>query len=469
MNNNKSLTVEEIFNLAVQSHQEGKTDIAQDLYNQVLKINPSHSQVLNNLAIIFTNLKEYQKAIDCYEKAIKINPNYADVHNNLGVVFKGLRNDQKAKECYEKAIELNPNFVNAHYNLGLVFKELREHQKAKKSFKKVIELNPNHVDANNNLGSIFTDFKEYQKAKKCFEKAIEINPDYSSAHNNLGAVFQKSGEDKKAKECFEKAIEINPDYSSAHNNLGAVFQKSGEDKKAKECYEKAIKINPGYALAHDNLKTMLNRQILLSKIEKAKKSQNRNIISFKKKIHKKLFGSDLKLNSNPFISHRKVEEELINIIYQLNYKYLNKTNNTFYGNGRHSSNFQLFENNYPILKKMEDELIIIMEQAVKSDIFIMDSFFNVLSNGGGSNWHCHTGGWDDVHNLNKQKYSLTYHIAIGDQKSNEPGILKFKDPEEEILPSKGMVMIFPASRSHSAVYNGKVDRVMIGVNFYSII
>jgi tetratricopeptide (TPR) repeat protein len=435
MNKNKDLKIEETFNLAVKNHQEGKLDIAQELYNQTLKINPGHSQALNNLAVIFTNLKEYQKAKDCYKKAIESDPNYADAHNNLGVVFKDLGENQKAKDCYIKAIELNPNYVNAYYNIGLVCKELGEHQKAKECFEKVIELNPNHVDANNNLGNIFTDFKEYQKAKKCFEKAIEINPDYSSAHNNLGAVFQKLG----------------------------------EDKKAKDCYEKAIKINPGYALAHDNLKTMLNRQILLSKIEKAKKSQNRNTISFKKKIHKKLFGSDLKLNSNPFISHRKVEEELINIIYQLNYKYLNKTNNTFYGNGRHSSNFRLFENNYSILKKMEDDLITIMEQAVKSDIFIMDSFFNVLSNGGGSNWHNHTGAWDDVHNLNKQKYSLTYHIAIGDQKSNEPGILKFKDPQEEILPSKGMVMIFTASRSHSAFYNGKVDRVMIGVNFYSLI
>ena len=32
MNNNKSLTIEETFDLAVKNHQEGKTDIAQDLY-----------------------------------------------------------------------------------------------------------------------------------------------------------------------------------------------------------------------------------------------------------------------------------------------------------------------------------------------------------------------------------------------------------------------------------------------------
>ena len=62
MNKNKSLTIEETFNLAVKNHQEGKTDIAQDLYNQVLKNNPNHSQAINNLGIIFKGLGDNQKA-----------------------------------------------------------------------------------------------------------------------------------------------------------------------------------------------------------------------------------------------------------------------------------------------------------------------------------------------------------------------------------------------------------------------
>ena len=110
-----------------------------------------------------------------------------------------------------------------------------------------------------------------------------------------------------------------------------------------------------------------------------------------------------------------------------------------------------------------------MRRAVKSDIFIEDSFFNILRDGGGSIWHSHTSNWDHSHSLQHQKYSLTYHVAIGDQQSTKPGVLRFKGPEEEILPSKGMVMIFPAERKHSAHYSGKVDRIMIGVNFYSLI
>jgi len=460
-------TTKNTFNLAIKNHQEGRLDVAQELYNQVLKINPDHSQALNNIAVIFTNLKNYQKAQECYKKAIEINPDYTDAHFNLGNLFKELGEHQKAKDCYEQVIKIDPNDAKAHNNLGVIFQELGNLQKAKDCYEKVIEIDPNYVNAHYNLGNIFQELGNLQDAQNYYQKVLEIDPNYANAHNNLGAIFKELGEIEKAKSYFEKAIEIDPNSANAHNNLGVIFKELGEDKKAKECYEKAIEINPNYASARDNLKILLDQQIFLSKIEKAKKSQNGNKISFIKKIRKKLFGSDLRLNSNPFISYRNVEEELINKIYQLNYKYLDKTNGTFYGNGRHSGDFQLFKNDYSILKKVEDELTIIMKQAVKSDIFIMESFFNILSNGGGSNWHSHTSTWDELHNLKKQKYSLTYHIAIGDQKSNEPGILKFKDPEEEVLPSKGMVMIFPADRKHAAAYNGSIDRVMIGVNFYS--
>ena len=38
------------------------------------------------------------------------------------------------------------------------------------------------------------------------------------------------------------------------------------------------------------------------------------------------------------------------------------------------------------------------------------------------------------------------------------------DPDENILPCEGMIIIIPAGRKHSAVYSGKTDRIMIGVN-----
>jgi len=433
---NENLTLNETFDLAVKNHLNNNLQDAQNYYQKVLALDPNHVSTLYNFGSIFEKLREYQKAKDYFEKVIKINPNYADAHYNLGNIFNNLGEYQKAKSCHEKVIELNPNYVNAH----------------------------------NNLGNIFRELGRKQKAKECFEKAIEINPNYVNAHNNLGNIFKGLGEKQKAKECFVKAIEINPNYAIAHNNLGNIFKDLGEYQKAKDCYEKAIKIDPNYADAHKNLGILLKQKRLLSKIEQAKKSEIKTSIGFFKKNHKNLYKSDLRLTSNPFISNRKVEAELIGQLYKINSKKLDDVDPGYlrYGNGK-SSDYELFENNFSTIKTVEKDLINIMKKTVKSDIFIMESFFNIFQTGSGIISHNHVVNFDVTHGLADQKFSLTYYLDIGDQSCDEPGVLKLQDPDREILPSEGMIVIFPASRNHSATYGGKKDRVMIGVNFYSLI
>jgi tetratricopeptide (TPR) repeat protein len=268
MSNDKNLTVDETFSLAVQNHQNNNLQDAQNYYQKVLKIDPSHVSTLYNLGFIFKALSEYQKAKSYFEKVIGINPTYANAHYNLGNIFKDSGQYQKAKSCYEKTIEIDPNLVDAHNNLGIIFKDLGEYQKAKECYEKAIEINPNYANAHNNLGVLFKELGEYQKALSFYEKAIKIDPNHVDAHNNLGVILQELGEYQKAKSCYEKVIEINPNYANAHNNLGVILQELGEYQKAIGCFKKTIEIDPNYTAAHNQLlKTLyfINNQSLLFK------------------------------------------------------------------------------------------------------------------------------------------------------------------------------------------------------------
>ena len=151
MSNEKDLTLKEAFDLAIKNHQEGKTDIAQDLYNQVLKIDPNYTPAHNNLGILFQQSREYQKAKDCFEKIIKTVPNFPNVHNNLGITYNKLGESQKAISSFEKAIEINPKNIFALNNLGILFYELKEYQKAKDVFEKVIQIDANNIASINGL------------------------------------------------------------------------------------------------------------------------------------------------------------------------------------------------------------------------------------------------------------------------------------------------------------------------------
>ena len=108
MSNEKVLTIEETFRLAVQKHQNNNLHDAQNYYQKILALDPNYVKAHNNLGIIFQDLGDFQKAKSCCEKAIEIDPNYIDAYNNLGFIFKDLGDFQKAKSCYEKAIEIDP-------------------------------------------------------------------------------------------------------------------------------------------------------------------------------------------------------------------------------------------------------------------------------------------------------------------------------------------------------------------------
>ena len=207
--------------LAIQSHKKDDFQIAENLYKKHLKSSPDDVEALNNLGIIFFQLKKHQEAISYYEKAIKINPNYAEAHNNLGVVFKILGEHKNAVSSYEKAIKINPNYAEAHNNLGSVYKELKEYYKAKDFYEKAIKINPNYVEGYNNLGVVFKILGDYKSAISSYEKAIKANPNYSVSLNNLGSVFYELGEYDKSKNYYKKSIEANPNNPDAYWNKQA--------------------------------------------------------------------------------------------------------------------------------------------------------------------------------------------------------------------------------------------------------
>mgnify|MGYP001181518806 CR=1 FL=1 len=265
MNTNKNSTINKIFNSAADKHQNNNLIEAQNLYMQVLQIDPYYVDANINLGVILQNTGNFEKAKIHYEKVIEVDPNNANIQANLGVIFKELGENQKAKICYLKAIEGNPNHPNAHNNLGVVFDELGEYQKAKNCFEKAIEITPNSASIYFNFGAVLQPLAENQKAIRCYEKAIEIDPTYVDAHNNLGIVFRELGEYQKAKSCYEKAIEIDPNYVHAHNNLGAVYKELGEHQKSISCYEKAIEINPDYVGVLSNISQVYSIKLNFNK------------------------------------------------------------------------------------------------------------------------------------------------------------------------------------------------------------
>jgi hypothetical protein len=75
---------------------------------------------------------------------------------------------------------------------------------------------------------------------------------------------------------------------------------------------------------------------------------------------------------------------------------------------------------------------------------------------------------DDGLKLREKKYTLIYYLSAGKQDKGNQCFLNLYQPDEKILPEDGMIVIVPASRKYSSHYNGSTDRIIFGLNFYTL-
>ena len=423
---------------------------------KAVQLVPQDAEAHNNLGVTLQELGRVEEAEESYRQAIAITPDYAEAHNNLGATLQGVGRLEEAEASYSPAIALKPDFAEAHSNLGNTLKELGRLEEAEASCRQAIALKPDFADAHSNLGSALLELGRLEEAEASLRQAIALKYDYAQAHSNLGSTLLELGRLEEAEVSLRQAIALKYDYAQAHSYLGIVLYINGDIDSGIESLEKAKNIDP-------NLEST---KILLT-ILQARKARGKTEVS-DNNINNPSYGADQ--FPLPFFANRVVEAELITNLYEMNSRKLDVTPDTRYGNGRCSPDYKMFEDDRSVIKTVASDLISIMKLAVKSDVFVADSFFNIYGAGCGITPHMHLMRLDTSKGLNlaKQKYSLVYYLAVGDQNCSEPGILKLYDPDEEILPSEGMIAIFPADRKHSAVYGGEKDRVMIGVNFYSL-
>ncbi len=105
------------------------------------------AEISKNIALIYVQQGQNDKAIEAINKAKSLNPNdYNLILSEANVRYK-IGDKAEYKKLIEKAITLQPNNTDLIYNLGVVSGENKEYASAEKYYKKVLEIDPKHTNA----------------------------------------------------------------------------------------------------------------------------------------------------------------------------------------------------------------------------------------------------------------------------------------------------------------------------------
>jgi predicted O-linked N-acetylglucosamine transferase (SPINDLY family) len=280
-------TVAEALALAVAHHQAGRLSQAEQIYRQILAVDPQQSDSLHYLGVLAMQSGQYEVAEQYIRRAIAICPGQSAYYANLALVCQATRQLDRAESCFRQAVQLAPGNAGAYSNLGMLLKErgkpeaavdcfqhalrldpdspgvlcqwgavlvdLGRAGEALPSFRRALAVEPGNVAAQLGLANALATLGKTEEAIAGYQQILQAHPEESTAWCQLGTLLQGQRRLTEAVACFRRTLELRPDYAEAHNNLGVVLQEQGNLDDAISCYQGAVKANPELLGAHYNL------------------------------------------------------------------------------------------------------------------------------------------------------------------------------------------------------------------------
>ena len=208
-------------------------------YKKAIQIQPDLISAIGNLAISYTQLKQYDKAIKLLLYLVKVDTeNVHTNYYNLAELYKQIGDTESAVECYIKSVETNPYPIYSYQYLGELFLKLQEWDSAIESFELALAnkltLENSYYGMLKSMKKSTTDEPEILEAvklfllnpvefekydNKIFEKMLLKDKEIAKTYNFLGEAYFMNNELKKAKINFEIALNIWPDFVKVKQNL----------------------------------------------------------------------------------------------------------------------------------------------------------------------------------------------------------------------------------------------------------
>ncbi len=141
-----------------------------------LLLDKNNAKTYAQLGTVYAMTNKNELALEMYNKSLQIDPNLSDAYNNRGAFYYFyLQEYDQALMDYSQAIMLNPNNDYALYNRGILYLFQEQYQKGIIDLTKSLELNPKQNKANFDRGICFYYINEYKKSIKDYNKAIKYN------------------------------------------------------------------------------------------------------------------------------------------------------------------------------------------------------------------------------------------------------------------------------------------------------
>lgn len=241
------------------AHQAGQIVEAEQLYQQVLALEPNQPDALHLLGVIAYQRGQPASAAELIRRAIRVYPHSAEMHKNLGLVLLSLRQFAEAEASFHGCLQLAPHDAEVWHQLATAQRAQAKLAESEQSCREAIRCRPDHADALDQLGRLIQFRGGYAEAEDYFRRAIAAQPQHVSARVNLATSASAAGHWSEAQRLFQEALQIHPNHLHALVGFGSMLHDQGLSAEGAAILERAVNIDPKHAGARAALGTVLQK------------------------------------------------------------------------------------------------------------------------------------------------------------------------------------------------------------------
>lgn len=217
--------------------------LTQALYAKGLPIY-TRASILNDRALAYGRMKNYELALNDFNKAIELFPEYAIAYNNRGLLLHQMGFYSEAIKDFNRAIALQPTQGATFHNRANAYLKTGAERPAFKDYGQAITLLNDKTAPHLARGQIHLSHHRHFAALRELNQALSQNKKHADVLYNRGQVNLSLERKKEAIADISNAVDLSPQNLAYKMTLARIYLDNGQLQNARWVLSKLLDNDP---------------------------------------------------------------------------------------------------------------------------------------------------------------------------------------------------------------------------------
>ncbi|KAA6346679.1 Lipopolysaccharide assembly protein B [termite gut metagenome] len=235
-------TYEQLSAQALQCVEKDSLEQAEELYRQVLKLdpaNPHNALIFSNIGTLQRRMQRPSEAIESYTYALNIAPYSVPILLNRATVCMEQSLSDRAYIDYCQVLDIDRANTEALLMRAYIYMTRRDYKAARMDYNRLLEIDSRHYSARLGVATLSQKEEKFRESLDILEELIVQYPAEAELYITRAEVEQDMNLPDLALTDLDRAIHLNPLSADAFVLRGRINLARNKKKPARKDFEKA--------------------------------------------------------------------------------------------------------------------------------------------------------------------------------------------------------------------------------------